>query len=79
MSDNGVNITLEAIYTQLQEIKLNQIETNAKLNALDTMPERLRIVELELASIQWLKKVAYAGLTASVTALVAQIIGIIND
>jgi alkylated DNA nucleotide flippase Atl1 len=75
MADNGVNITLEAIYQELQEIKHGQIETNGKLAVLDTIPERLRVVELELASLAWLKTVAYAGLTASITALVAQLIG----
>lgn len=78
MGENGVNITLEAIYGELQEIKRGQIETNGKLAVLDTIPERLRVVELELASFQWVKKVAYAGLTASVTALIAILAGLLK-
>jgi hypothetical protein len=45
-----------------------------KLNHLDQVPDRLREVELTLARLAWIERIAYAGLTGSVVAILGLVI-----
>jgi hypothetical protein len=49
-----------------------------KLDHLDEVPARLREVELTLARLAWIEKIAYTGLAASVVSLIGLIIGVVN-
>jgi hypothetical protein len=42
-----------------------------KLDHLDDVPERMREVELTLARLAWIEKIAYSGLAAGITGLVS--------
>jgi hypothetical protein len=50
-----------------------------KLNHLDDVPNRIREVELTLARLAWIERIAYTGLTASVISLVGLLIATIGN
>jgi hypothetical protein len=74
----GVRITQNAIYAKQIEHGETLVKILEKLDHLDDVPERLRQVELTLARLAWIEKIAYTGLTASVVSLIGLIIGLIN-
>jgi hypothetical protein len=45
-----------------------------KLDHLDDVPDRIREVELTLARLAWIERIAYTGLTAAVVSLIGLII-----
>ena len=69
----GVRITQNAIYAKQLEHGETLVKILEKLDNLDDVPERLRQVELTLARLAWIEKVAYTGLTASVVSLASLI------
>ena len=71
--ETSVKITPTMTYQKLLEMNDTQIKILAKLENLEALPERIRVVELDLARLRWIEKVAYAGLTASVTAVIGLI------
>lgn len=74
----GVRITQNAIYAKQLEHGETLVKILEKLDHLDDVPERLRQVELTLARLAWIEKVAYTGLTASVVSLVGLVIAMIG-
>jgi hypothetical protein len=74
----GVRITQQAIYAKQLEHGETLVKILEKLDHLDEVPARLREVELTLARLAWIEKIAYTGLTASVVALIGLIIGMVN-
>lgn len=74
----GVRITQNAIYAKQLEHGETLVKILEKLDHLDDVPERLRQVELTLARLAWIEKVAYTGLTASVVSLVGLVIATIG-
>jgi hypothetical protein len=74
----GVRITQQAIYAKQLEHGETLVKILEKLDHLDEVPARLREVELTLARLAWIEKIAYTGLTASVVALIGLIIGVVN-
>jgi hypothetical protein len=55
-----------------------QLKMLVKLDNLDDVPDRIREVELSLARLAWIEKIAYTGLTASVVSLIGLIIATIG-
>jgi len=49
-----------------------------KLDNLDDVPDRIREVELSLARLAWIEKIAYTGLAAGVVALVGSILNMVS-
>ena len=74
----GVRITQQMIYQKQLEMNDTQLKMLVKLDNLDDVPDRIREVELSLARLAWIEKIAYTGLTASVVSLVGLIIGVVN-
>jgi hypothetical protein len=74
----GVRITQHMIYQKQLEMNDTQLKMLVKLDNLDDVPDRIREVELSLARLAWIEKIAYAGLTASVVSLVGLIIATIG-
>ena len=73
----GVRITQQAIYAKQLEHGETLVAILEKLNHLDDVPNRIREVELSLARLAWIEKIAYAGLTASVVSLVGLVLGMV--
>jgi hypothetical protein len=74
----GVRITQHMIYQKQLEMNDTQIKMLEKLDNLADVPDRIREVELTLARLAWIEKIAYTGLTASVVSLVGLIIATIG-
>jgi hypothetical protein len=66
------------IYQKQIEMNDTQLKMLVKLDNLDDVPDRIREVELSLARLAWIEKIAYAGLTASVVSLVGLLIATIG-
>jgi hypothetical protein len=75
---SGVRITQNAIYQKQLEHGETLIKILEKLDHLDDVPERLREVELTLARLAWIERIAYAGLTAALIAILGLITSLIG-
>jgi hypothetical protein len=75
----GVRITQQAIYAKQLEHGETLVAILEKLNHLDDVPNRIREVELTLARLAWIERIAYTGLTASVIALIGLLIATIGN
>ena len=67
----GVRITQHMIYQKQLEMNDTQIKMLEKLDNLADVPDRIREVELTLARLAWIEKIAYTGLAAGITGLVS--------
>jgi hypothetical protein len=74
----GVKITQNAIYAKQLEHGETLIKILQKLDHLDDVPDRLREVELTLARLAWIEKIAYTGLSAALVAITGLIISMIG-
>ena len=66
----SVRITQGDIYKKQLEHGEILIKVLQKLDNLDDVPDRLREVELTLARLFWVEKVAYAGLGAAIVSMI---------
>jgi prophage DNA circulation protein len=75
MSDEttSVRITQQMIYQKQIEMNDTQLKMLVKLDNLDDVPDRIREVELSLARLAWIERIAYTGLTGSVIAIIGLI------
>jgi hypothetical protein len=72
----GVRITQNAIYQKQLEHGEILVRLLEKLDHLDDVPERIREVELTLARLAWIEKIAYTGLTAGVVSLIGAVVNL---
>jgi hypothetical protein len=70
----SVRITQADIYKKQLEHGQILIQVLQKLDHLDDVPDRIREVELTLARLAWIERVAYTGLTASVVSIMGLLI-----
>ena len=75
----GVRITQQAIYAKQLEHGETLVKILEKLDHLDEVPNRLREVELTLARLAWIEKIAYTGLGAAIIALVGSVLNMIGN
>jgi hypothetical protein len=73
-----VKVTLQTLYDKQLENQRLLVQTLAKLEAMNDIPERVRMIELKQARTEWIERVAYAALAAGVSALVGMIIGMVG-
>jgi hypothetical protein len=73
----GVRITQQMIYQKQIEMNDTQLKMLVKLDNLDDVPDRIRDVELSLARLAWIEKIAYTGLAAGVTGLISAALGLL--
>lgn len=73
-----VRITQADIYKKQLEHGEILVKVLQKLDHLDDVPDRIREVELTLARLAWVEKIAYTGLTAAVMALIGLLINSIG-
>jgi prophage DNA circulation protein len=69
----SVRITTQMIYQKQIEMNDTQLKMLVKLDNLDDVPDRIREVELSLARLAWIERIAYTGLTGSVIAIIGLI------
>jgi hypothetical protein len=68
-----VRITQADIYKKQLEHGEILIQVLQKLDHLDDVPDRIREVELTLARLAWIERIAYTGLTASFVSIIGLI------
>lgn len=68
--ETTVKITPTMTYQKLLEMNDTQIKILTKLENLESLPDRMRQVELDLARLKWIEKVAYTGLASSLGAVI---------
>ena len=69
----SVRITQHMIYQKQIEMNDTQLKMLVKLDNLDDVPDRIRDVELSLARLAWIERIAYTGLTGSAIAVIGLI------
>ena len=74
---NSVRITTAAIYQKQLEMNETQIKILEKLENLDDVPDRLREVEINLARLAWVEKIAYTGLSAGIIAVIGLVLNLV--
>jgi hypothetical protein len=74
----GVRVTQADIYKKQLEHGEILVKVLQKLDHLDDVPERIREVELTLARLAWIERIAYTGLTASAVAIIGLLISTIG-
>jgi hypothetical protein len=67
---SSVRITQADIYKKQLEHGEILVKVLQKLDHLDDVPDRLREVELTLARLFWIERVAYVGLGAAVLTMI---------
>jgi hypothetical protein len=72
----GVRITQQAIYAKQLEHGEILVRLLEKLDHLDDVPARMREVEITLARLAWIEKIAYTGLTAGIVGLVSALLAL---
>jgi hypothetical protein len=70
----GVRITQNAIYAKQLEHGETLIKILEKLDHLDDVPDRLREVELTLARLAWIEKIAYIALSTGVISIIGLLV-----
>jgi hypothetical protein len=70
---SSVRITQADIYKKQLEHGEILVKVLQKLDHLDDVPDRLREVELTLARLFWIERIAYAGLGAAVLTMIGLI------
>jgi hypothetical protein len=76
---SSVRITQGMIYAKQLEMNEVQIRMLEKLDHLDDVPDRIREVEITLARLAWIEKIAYAALSGAVIALIGLVINMIGN
>jgi hypothetical protein len=76
--NHSVRITQADIYKKQLEHGEILVKVLQKLDHLDDVPDRIREVELTLARLAWIERVAYTGLAAAVVSLVGLLINMIG-
>jgi hypothetical protein len=76
MADENTSVRITQADIYKKQLEHSEILTKVlqKLDHLDDVPDRIREVELTLARLAWIERIAYAGLTAAVVALIGLII-----
>jgi hypothetical protein len=69
----SVRITQADIYKKQLEHGEILVKVLQKLDHLDDVPDRIREVELTLARLAWIERIAYTGLTGSAIAIIGLI------
>ena len=74
----SVRITQADIYKKQLEHGQILIQVLQKLDHLDDVPDRIREVELTLARLAWIERVAYTGLTAAIVSIIGLLLTVIG-
>lgn len=74
----GVRITQNMIYQKQQAMNEIQLQMLQKLENLEDVPSRIREVELTLARLAWIEKIAYTGLSAGIVSIIGLIISLLQ-
>ena len=66
------------IYQKQLEMNDTQIKMLEKLDNLESVPDRLREVELDLARLAWIEKISYTALSAGIVAIIGLLASLVT-
>jgi hypothetical protein len=72
MADESTSVRITQADIYKKQLEHSEILTKVlqKLDHLDDVPDRLREVELTLARLFWIERIAYAGLGAAILSMI---------
>jgi hypothetical protein len=70
-SGNHVKVTINDLYKEQQETNKLLIKLAGELKGLSDLPDRVRSLELELARMEWIDRIAKTALGGAVVSFVA--------
>jgi hypothetical protein len=74
----AVRITTSMIYRKQLEMNELQIRGLEKLDQLEDIPDRIREVEITLARLAWIERIAYTGLSAGIVSIIGLVLSMIG-
>jgi hypothetical protein len=70
-SGNHVKVTINDLYKEQQETNKLLIKLAGELKGLSDLPDRVRSLELELARMEWIDRIAKTALGGAVVSFIA--------
>jgi hypothetical protein len=77
-SGNHVKVTINDLYKEQQETNKLLIQLASELKGLSDLPDRVRSLELELARMEWIDRIAKTALGGAVVSFVAAMFTILR-
>lgn len=75
---NHVKVTINDLYKEQQETNKLLIKLAGELKGLSDLPDRVRTVEIELARMEWIDRIAKTALGGAIISFVATIFNTIK-
>ena len=77
-SGNHVKVTINDLYKEQQETNKLRLQLASELKGLSDLPDRVRSLELELARMEWIDRIAKTALGGAVVSFVAAMFTIVR-
>ena len=77
-SGNHVKVTINDLYKEQQETNKLLIQLASELKGLSDLPDRVRSLELELARMEWIDRIAKTALGGAIVSFVAAMFTILR-
>jgi hypothetical protein len=77
-SGNHVKVTINDLYKEQQETNKLLIKLAGELKGLSDLPDRVRSLELELARMEWIDRIAKTALGGAVVSFIAAMFTIVR-
>jgi hypothetical protein len=77
-SGNHVKVTINDLYKEQQETNKLLIQLASELKGLSDLPDRVRSLELELARMEWIDRIAKTALGGAVVSFIAAMFTILR-
>ena len=77
-SGTHVKVTINDLYKEQQETNKLLIQLASELKGLSDLPDRVRSLELELARLEWIDRIAKTALGGAVVSFIAAMFTIVR-
>jgi hypothetical protein len=77
-SGTHVKVTINDLYKEQQETNKLLIQLASELKGLSDLPDRVRSLELELARMEWIDRIAKTALGGAVVSFIAAMFTIVR-
>jgi hypothetical protein len=77
-SGTHVKVTINDLYKEQQETNKLLIQLASELKGLSDLPDRVRSLELELARMEWIDRIAKTALGGAVVSFIAAMFTILR-
>lgn len=77
-SGNHVKVTINDLYKEQQETNKLLIQLASELKGMSDLPDRVRSLELELARMEWIDRIAKTALGGAVVSFIAAMFTILR-